>query len=108
MALNGNGNGNYGHKIIKQLGEMREIRRVRYPGFDKQALNASTDLCSMVLNTFTAETREKIRTNHNETLQKINEMKKTQEMMLMVCKYVGSVLVTAIAALVAVVFERAL
>ena len=57
---NGNGNGN-GHKIRASLASMRAELKAKYPDLPPDSLNAAIDLSGMVLNSFTVETRNRLR-----------------------------------------------
>ena len=89
-----NGNGN-GHKIQARLANMRSELRVKYPDITADNLNCALDLASMILNSFTTETRNKLR-----------QIQTKQEHFIAGVKYGATVLVTLLCAAGGLLLEK--
>lgn len=87
-------NGN-GHKIQARLANMRSELRVKYPNITADNLNCALDLASMILNSFTTETRNKLR-----------QIQTKQENFIAGVKYGATVLVTLICAAGGLLLEK--
>lgn len=89
-----NGNGN-GHKIQARLSSMRTELKAKYPDIDADNLNCALDLASMILNSFTTETRNKLR-----------QIQLKQESFISAVKYGATVLVTLLCAAGGLLLEK--
>jgi len=110
----GNGNGN-GHSIIEKLADFRDVLVKKYPTVEDVNINCAVDLTSMVINTFTVDTRTRIKNVEILTMQEISKLKQENKELnckidniIITAKYIGTVAATAIAGLSAVLIEKIL
>tara|TARA_R110000751_G_scaffold206398_3_gene310428 strand:+ start:1958 stop:2299 length:342 start_codon:yes stop_codon:yes gene_type:complete len=111
---NVNGNGN-GHSIIERLADFRDVLVKKYPTVEDVTINCAVDLTSMVINTFTVDTRARLKNVEIVIMQEITKLKQENKELnakidniIMAAKYIGTVAATAIAGLSAVLIEKVL